>query len=116
MEQKLSDHSFRGAGPVDGDPDFLHSTQAERSANIAPLYVAWCLAKEYNITKGKLTMYVDNTASFLEGDPPHQGEGALRHLGGDYVERNPRLDEETPAPEVIQKTPPSVQNGPRSLL
>ena len=67
--QKLSDHSFRGAGPVDGDPDFLHSTRAERSANIAPLYVAWCLAKEYNIMKGKLTMHVDNTASFLDRDP-----------------------------------------------
>ena len=29
-------------------------------------------------------MHVDNTSSFLDGDPPRQGEGALRHLGGDY--------------------------------
>lgn len=29
-------------------------------------------------------MHIDNTSSFMDGDPPRQGEGALRHLGGDY--------------------------------
>ena len=82
--QKLSSHSIRGAGPVDGDPEFLHSTRAERSAFLAPLYVAWSLAKEYDLNTGNITMHVDNTSSFQEGDPPRPGEGALRHLGGDY--------------------------------
>ena len=30
-------------------------------------------------------MHVDNTSSFQDGNPPRPGEGALRHLGGDYA-------------------------------
>ena len=29
-------------------------------------------------------MHVDNTSSFIQGDPPKPGEGALRHHCGDY--------------------------------
>ena len=82
--QNHSDHSIRGTGLVDGDPEVLHFTRAERSAFLGPLYVAWRLTEECNLKKGKITMHVDNISSYLDRYPPRQGEGSLWHLGGDY--------------------------------
>ena len=82
--QKHSDHIIRGAGPIGVDQEFLYSTGAESSAFLAPLYVAWSLAEEYNLEKGKIIMHIDNTSLYLDGDPPQQGERSLRHLRGDH--------------------------------
>ena len=73
-----------GAGPVDGDPEYINSTRAEKSGFIGPLHAIHAIAKKIDLRKGKLTMHVDNTSSFQNGDPPRPGEGALRHHCGDY--------------------------------
>ena len=75
---------MRGAGPVDGDHETMNSTRAERSSIPSPIHAVTLLAKRYNIRHGGVTMHIDNTSSFLQGDPPKPGEGALRHHCGDY--------------------------------
>ena len=80
----LSDHSLTRATPVDGDPDTMNSTRAERGGFIDPLYYVEKLASKYKITQGKLTMYVDKISSFTNCDPPRPWEGPLRHLTDDY--------------------------------
>ena len=42
------------------------------------------LASKYYLKQGKLTMHVDNIASFTNCDPPRPWEGPLRHLTDDY--------------------------------
>ena len=76
--------NMSGAGPVDGDPEFLNSTRAERSGFLGPIFAASQIAKKFNLRQEKLTMQVDNISSFQQGDPPKPREGALRHHCGDY--------------------------------
>jgi len=73
---RASSH-MRGSGPVDGDPETMKSTRAERSGFLGPLHVVTLLAKRYNVKHGGVTMHVNNTSSFQQGDPPKPGEGAL---------------------------------------
>ena len=73
-----------GAGPVDRDPDTMNSTRAERSGFLGPLHTVTLLAKRYNAKHGGITMHVDNTSSFQQGDQSKLREGALRYQCGDY--------------------------------
>ena len=75
---------MRGADPVDGDPEYINSTRAERSGFIGPIHAIHEIAKKFDLRQGKLTMHVNNISSFQKGDPPRPGEGVLRHHCGDY--------------------------------
>ena len=52
------------AGPVDRHPKSMSLTQAEQAGFLGPLLQTLNLAQEYSITKGKLTMHVDNIGSY----------------------------------------------------
>ena len=78
-----SETNMRGSDPVDGDPEFLNSTRAERSGFLGPIFAVHQIAKKFDLRQGKLTMHVDNISSFPQGNPPQPGEGVLRHHCGD---------------------------------
>ena len=69
---------MRGTGSLAGNPDLLHSTRAERSGLIGPLFEAWSVAESQNIKGGMLTMHIDNTLVFEHGNPTAPGEGIPR--------------------------------------
>mmetsp|Transcript_28589 Transcript_28589/g.57106 ORF Transcript_28589/g.57106 Transcript_28589/m.57106 type:complete len:102 (+) Transcript_28589:1875-2180(+) len=75
---------MRGAGPVDGDPEYINSAQAERSGFIGPIHAIHEIAKKLDLRQGKLMMHVNKISSFQKGDPPRPGEGALWNHCGDY--------------------------------
>ena len=74
-KSKTYKHKSRiyGAGPVDGHPRSMNSTRAERAGFLEPLIQTLSLAQEYNITRGKLTMHVDNIGSYKKGQVPEMG-------------------------------------------
>ena len=55
--------TIKGSGPVDGHPEFMNSTRAERAEFIGPLMNTLHIAQEYNIIIGTLHMHVHNTVS-----------------------------------------------------
>ena len=85
-KSKTHKHKSRiyGAGPVDGHPRSMNSTRAERAGFLGPLIQTLSLAQEYNITRGKLTMHVDNIGSYKKGQAPQMGDGTFRHVIADY--------------------------------
>ena len=69
---------------MDGDTEYLNLKQAERSGFLAPLFYIWQILKRFNLKEGKLTIHVDNIASFHNGNVSQLGEGNLCHHHGDY--------------------------------
>ena len=79
-----SETNMSGAGPVDGNPEYLNSTRAERSGFLGPIFAVYQIAKKFELRQGKITMHMDNISSFQQGDPPKPREGAQGHHCGDY--------------------------------
>ena len=73
-----------GEGPVDGDPNTMHSTRAERGATVGCLWAITKLAKKYTLKEGECTLHIDNQGSYKQGHIPEKGEGPYRHLTDDY--------------------------------
>ena len=49
---KRSETNMLGVGPVDGDPEYLNSTQAERSDFLGPIFAVYWIAKKFNLRQG----------------------------------------------------------------
>ena len=76
--------NMHGEGPIEGNPNTLHSTRAERGATIGCLWTITKLAKQYILKKGICTLFIDNQGSYKQGNIPEQGKGPFRHLTKDY--------------------------------
>ena len=59
--------SMEGGGPIDGNPETMHSTRAERGATIGCLWAITKMAKKYKVRKGACTLYIDNRGSYGQG-------------------------------------------------
>ena len=68
----------------DGDCKTNESTRAERGGRVGILAVLIHFAKSFNLTKGHITILIDNQQALRYGTCPRQGDGSFKHLANNY--------------------------------